>query len=348
MRMAVEKSRQFMLEPAGLDCAIHPAFLGCACLPPPSPRTSVFARSGRARAWCASDGRITLVVERVVGNVVGADVVPDFVVGPIRKRRQLHDPAVVVVDFDLADIRARRPLFAPEPRYPSVVIHQRTPQRQHLPHLAADQPQIDVPIEKVVAMLRHHLADDVMVGQENVGSDSVLVANLVDQVIGFLRLASGIDCENADSRIDSPCHVDEHAALGLEARTDPELTAEFLDRPGQHLLCFHPKLPACLRTYALASTPSADGPRPIAINASSGMRTQNFVNDSLARRFPRYPAKRRATVSSTCAEGTRRKIGFPIAASRPSPPRRIMSKASSGSPLGPRPVVPCNPISPVQ
>src|SRR5713226_9105885 len=109
-----------MLETAGLDCAIHPAFLGCACLPPPSPRTSVFAR---ARAWRASDGGITLVVERVVGNVVGADVVPDLVVGPIRKRRQLHDPAVVVVDFDLANIRARRPLFAPEPRYPSVVIH---------------------------------------------------------------------------------------------------------------------------------------------------------------------------------------------------------------------------------
>src|SRR6266852_6480424 len=160
-------------------------------------------------------------------------------------------------------------------------------------------------------MLRHHLADDVMVGQENVGSDSVLVANLVDQVVGFLRLASGIDCENADSRIDSPCHLDEHAALGLEARTDPELAAEFLDRPGQHFLwlaivkfdcrfpgfqfvhqvafalCFHPRTPTCLRTYALASAAAADGPRPIAINASSGMRTQNFENDSLVRRFPR-------------------------------------------------------------
>ena len=43
-------------------------------------------------------------------DVVLADVVPDLVLLPLGERVQLDDRAVVVVDLDLADVRARRPL----------------------------------------------------------------------------------------------------------------------------------------------------------------------------------------------------------------------------------------------
>src|SRR4029077_1832509 len=107
--MAAEQRRQLMLEAAGLDRAVHPAFLGRAALPPPAARARIGTRPQRARARCASDRLETLVVERVVRNLVGADVVPDLFFGPVGHRRELYDSAVVVIDFDLADIGARRP-----------------------------------------------------------------------------------------------------------------------------------------------------------------------------------------------------------------------------------------------
>ena len=117
-------------------------------------------------AGSAADRLEALVVQLVVGHVVGADIVPDLFVGPVGQRREFDDAAVVVIDFDLADIRARRPLVAPEPCHPGVVIHQRAAQRQNLAHLAAEQAQIDVAIEEILAVLRDHLLHDIGIGQK--------------------------------------------------------------------------------------------------------------------------------------------------------------------------------------
>ena len=72
-----------------------------------------------------------------------ADVVPDLVFGPLGKRVELDDRAVVVVDLDLADVAARRPLVAAQPGDPGVEPGQVALQRQHLAHLAAEQPVLD-------------------------------------------------------------------------------------------------------------------------------------------------------------------------------------------------------------
>src|SRR5581483_4112161 len=376
-RIAVmaEQGGELVLEPSGLDRAVHPALFRRAGLPPPATGTRIFAVRNRARAGSASDGFEALVVKLVVGDVVAADIVPDLFVGPIGERRKLHDTAVVMIDFELADIRPGRPLIAAETGYPRVVTHQGTAERQHFAHLAAQQAQIDVAVEEIIAMPGDHLLNDVGIRHEDFRADPVAVANSVDQPIGFFGLTPGVDREDPDAWVDPPRHVDQGHAVGLKTRAEAETSAEFRDRPGEHFLRllaveldrrlagfefvhddmfalrFHRRdfsvrarfdhKRACSRLVEASAL-------PIVTRAASGVRLQNCVNDSPGSRSSRYPAKSRATVSSILAEGTRRRSGRPIAASRPSPPRRITSNASSGSPWGPRPVVPWSPISPVQ
>src|ERR1700730_6580867 len=152
--MAAEQRRQLMLEAAGLDRAVHPALLGCARLPPPSPCPRVIALGDRARARRASDRPVAAVVKRIVGDIVGANIIPYFGLGPIGERRELYDRAVIVIDFDLADIGARRPLVAAKSCDPGVEVYQRAPQRQHLAHLATEQTQVDVAVEQIVTVPR--------------------------------------------------------------------------------------------------------------------------------------------------------------------------------------------------
>src|SRR5690242_12703933 len=95
--MTAEQRSEFMLEAAGLDRAVHAAFLGRAGLPPPSARARIRALGDRAGARRASDGLVALVIELVVGDVVDPDVIPHLFFGPIGQRRELHDTAVVVI-----------------------------------------------------------------------------------------------------------------------------------------------------------------------------------------------------------------------------------------------------------
>src|SRR5205814_481537 len=123
---------QLVLESAALDRAVDAALLGRARLPPPAARPARGARLDRARAGCAADRRVAAVVQRVVRHVALADVVPDLVLGPLGERVQLHDRAVVVVDLDLADVRAARPLVAAQAGDPCVEPVQVLRQRPHL------------------------------------------------------------------------------------------------------------------------------------------------------------------------------------------------------------------------
>src|SRR5579872_7120686 len=68
-----EQCREFMLEAASLDRAVHAAFFRRAGLPPPSARARVRALDHRARARSASDRLVAFVVKLVVGHVVALD-----------------------------------------------------------------------------------------------------------------------------------------------------------------------------------------------------------------------------------------------------------------------------------
>src|SRR6266498_3134194 len=132
-----EDGVQLVLEAAGLDRAVDAALLRGVRLPPPAAGAVGLAGTNRARARCAADRCVALVVERVVGHVVLAHVVPDLVLRPLGEWVQLHDRAVVVIDLDLADVRARRPLVAPKPSDPGVERGEMLGQRSNLADVAA-------------------------------------------------------------------------------------------------------------------------------------------------------------------------------------------------------------------
>src|SRR5262249_54018059 len=147
---------------------VDPALLRRVRLPPPAARTPGFTRGDRPGARRAADRRIAAVVERVVRNLALAHVVPDLVLGPLGEGVQLHDRPVVVVDLDLADVRAARPLVAAEAGDPRVEPGEMTRERTHLADLAAEQPEINLLAEEIRPVLADHARDLVRVGREHV------------------------------------------------------------------------------------------------------------------------------------------------------------------------------------
>src|SRR2546426_5376853 len=151
-----EDGVQLVLEAAGLDRAMDAAFLRRVRLPPPAPGAVGLAGTNCARAGCAADRRVALVVERVVRHVVLAHVVPDLVLRPLGEWVQLHDRAVVVIDLDLADIRARRPLVAAKPRDPGVESGEMLRQRSDFANVAAKEAVLHRPAKQVEALSLDH------------------------------------------------------------------------------------------------------------------------------------------------------------------------------------------------
>ena len=74
---------QLVLEPAGLDRAMDAALLRRVHLPPPAAVAAGLAGRNRTRARCAADRGVAAIVERVVGHVALAHVVPDLLLRPL-------------------------------------------------------------------------------------------------------------------------------------------------------------------------------------------------------------------------------------------------------------------------
>src|SRR3954470_19045977 len=62
----------------------------------PAARAGVLAGARLPGAVGAADRGIALIVERVVGNVVLADVIPDLLLRPVRERIELPEPEALV------------------------------------------------------------------------------------------------------------------------------------------------------------------------------------------------------------------------------------------------------------
>src|SRR5579875_219007 len=138
---------KFVFETTSLNRAMHSAFLRRASFPPPTPGPRVSVAGYSASTWAASDRFVALVVQFIVRDIVGADIIPYLGFGPIRQRGKLDDSSMIMVDLDLADVGPRRPLIAPQPCDPRVKIHQRPPQWQDLPDLATEQAQVNIAIK---------------------------------------------------------------------------------------------------------------------------------------------------------------------------------------------------------
>ena len=157
---------ELVLEAAGLDGAMHAALLRRARLPPPTAGTDGLAGRDRAGARSAADRRVALRVQRMHGDVVVSEVVPDLVFGPLGERVELEETAVVVVDLDLADVRTARPLVAAQSGDPGVEPRERSRQRLHLADVAAEKALLDRVAEQVRAVTVDEALDLQCVGRQ--------------------------------------------------------------------------------------------------------------------------------------------------------------------------------------
>src|SRR6188472_3672375 len=227
MRVLAEQGVQLVLEAAALDGAVDAAFLRRVRLPPPAAGAARRTRFDRARARSAADRGVALVVERVVRNVPFAHVVPDVLLVPLGERVELHDRAVVVVDLDLADVGAARPLVAAQAGDPRVERMQVLGERADLAEVAAEQAQVDARLEEIDAVLAGHAGDLVRVGLDEFElKPGVAVAQAVGKLEGLPWEPAGVDAEDGHVRIDLVGHVDQDDAVDLERRRDREARHE--------------------------------------------------------------------------------------------------------------------------
>src|SRR4051794_31175303 len=109
MAVTAHDGMQLVLEAPRLDRAVDAALLGRPALPPPAAGTCLLARRDRPRSGRAADRGVAARVQRVRRHIVLARVLPDLLLGPLGQWVELDDGGVIVVDLDLADVRARCP-----------------------------------------------------------------------------------------------------------------------------------------------------------------------------------------------------------------------------------------------
>src|SRR5262245_40337266 len=104
--------------------------------PAPAARARILSGSHGTRAWPAADARVAAVVQRVVRDVLGADVRPHMVVGPGHQRIDLQQVERFVA-LDDAGGRAVLRLVTADRGHPGLEAGHRLAQRLDLAELAA-------------------------------------------------------------------------------------------------------------------------------------------------------------------------------------------------------------------
>src|SRR5579871_3127782 len=97
---------------------------------------ATFATLAGPRAGRAADRGVAPVVQRVIRQVVGEDVAPEVLLGPVRQRVDLPDPALLVA-FDLRRGGSGRRLLAANAGDPGIDALERALERVHLGLAAA-------------------------------------------------------------------------------------------------------------------------------------------------------------------------------------------------------------------
>src|SRR6478736_685478 len=115
----------------------------------PAPGAGVAARAHRLGAVGAADRRVAAVVQRVVGDPMLPDVVPDVALGPIGERVQLPE-AEPLVPGELRRRRAVRGVPAADAGDPRLDRAERPAHRLHLAQAAAG---VRLPLPELVAVL---------------------------------------------------------------------------------------------------------------------------------------------------------------------------------------------------
>ena len=110
------------------------AALGLAAVLPAT-RARIFTGKDRRRAVGATNAGIVPVMQRVVRNLVNADIGPNILAFPSRQGVYFQKPELAI-PFDQSCSGSRRGLITPDPGDPCLVIRQNPGQGLDLPQFA--------------------------------------------------------------------------------------------------------------------------------------------------------------------------------------------------------------------
>src|SRR5262249_24464993 len=194
--------------------------------PGPAPRTLVLARLHGTRARDAADRRVARVVQRVVRNLLDADVRLDALRIPVDER--LHFPdAVALRPLDLLGVRARRRLLATDARDPRVVLGERALERLDLADVTtAVRLGLPQPIGRIDGMERTKL-------------EPVALDEPVARLVRLRKEDERVELHDRDVETELADHVHERGRLPLPRAGQAHPIAELRVRPEEHVLRGH-------------------------------------------------------------------------------------------------------------
>src|SRR5712692_808700 len=199
----------------------------------PAAGTLVLALDDGTRARDAADRRVADVVQRVVRNLVHADVRLHALRVPVDDRLDLPD-VVALAPLDAPRVRARERLLAADAADPGSEGLERALERLDLANVAA---AVRIALPQVRAFVRVLLRDG-----DDVRPDQLQAVALDEAVARLVRLPEEqlrVELDHGDVEPELRDHVHEHRRLLLPRAREAELVAELLVRPDQHVLGAH-------------------------------------------------------------------------------------------------------------
>src|SRR5437773_8214569 len=205
----------------------------------PATRAGIFTRLDGAGAVCASDGRVSLIVQRVVGNVMPLDIGPDILRRPTRQGIEFDQFKLRVPVDDLRS-RATRGLFATNAGDPGLIRLQGPRQGGDFSLVTAlvrlPLPQLVAELSALLLRREHGLHLD--------RRDAVFLHESIAGGIGLRKQKVRVEIEDRSKRIEAMDHVNQHDIFGPKAARQDNIrkiggkrrSQDFLGRLALHLM----------------------------------------------------------------------------------------------------------------
>src|SRR5690606_9527853 len=192
---------------------VQSAFLLRGLFPPPAASALVLVRQDGAGARLAADPDEAPLMQAVVGDFEHTDVGPDFLAAHLRQRVELVQVAFGrgegAVDFQHGDLAAcARALVTALAGGPGAYVGQLAAQRLDLADAAALA--MPVAVEAEQALFVDHRLQQFRVRGHDLDRNVVVIADLLDETIGFAVQAAGVEAEHLDALVQLPGHVHQH------------------------------------------------------------------------------------------------------------------------------------------
>src|SRR3569833_920571 len=212
---------------------LQTALTGLWLFPPPAARTAAFAWLNRAGARLAADAGILTIVQRIVRQLAGADVLPDLLFGPIQDGADLVE-AVVGIPFHRLCLRVGGGLLMAQARNPRPVARDSALERLYLADAAARLPCFEAVVAPIDALGGDEGFERLRIGVHHAKIALVAALDAAQELISLFREPAGVDREYVNTRDVGPDDVRQDDRFATQAARIDNLPI-LLDGRGQAL-----------------------------------------------------------------------------------------------------------------